>query len=190
MIRLSLTLTLLLQGCVQDQIAPEHAASNESLVPASTTPVTQTEPPTTPPAASPSATPAGSADAPELSPEGIGQVKLGMSYAELVWAKLDPQFIDGGVAVGPIRAGFAPARGGPIVSVFVQLADLPAGIRVGGKVLKNETTSLQQLADAVGACEPIAPNIGQASTTCHGGRIELYGAGPVGGVLRITVKSS
>jgi hypothetical protein len=139
--------------------------------------------PRTPAAASP----AGVAG---LSEAGIGPVKLGMSYAELVWAGLDPQPTDGGVAVGPYRVGFAPARGGPIVSVFVRLGDLPEGLQIDGKVLKNETTSLQELADAIGACEPIPPNIGQARTTCHDGRIEISGAGPVGGLLTITVKST
>lgn len=126
----------------------------------------------------------------ELTLEGIGPVKLGMTYASLTWAGLEVESIDGGVAVGPYRAGFAPAKGGPITSVHVRLGDLPGGLLVGGKLLENETTSMQELADAIGQCEPIAPNIGSAETTCHGGRIVIRGAGPVGGLLAITVKSS
>jgi hypothetical protein len=137
----------------------------------------------------PTASTPAPAGVPELTENGIGPVKLGMTYAELIWAKLEPEFIDGGVAVGPVRAGFAPARGGPIVSVHVTLGELPEGIKIGDKILKNESTSLQELADAVGSCDPIAPNIGSAETTCHGGRVILRGAGPIGGKLSITLKS-
>lgn len=137
--------------------------------------------------------PSAAANAPdvdEVSVAGIGPIKLGMTYASLVWAGLEPKSIDGGMEVGAYRVGFAPARGGPITSVHVKLGDLPNGLRVAGKLLKNESTSLQELADAVGSCDPIEPNIGQASTSCHGGRILLKGAGPVGGILTITVKAS
>jgi len=139
--------------------------------------------------ARPAPGPAAAPGVPELTDSGIGPVKLGMTYAELVWAKLEPESIDGGVAVGPYRAGFAPAKGGPITSVHVTLGQLPDGLKVGDKVLKNESTSLQELADAVGSCEPIAAIIGSAETTCRGGRVILRGAGPVGGMLSITLKS-
>ncbi len=139
---------------------------------------------------SPSPTPSHAPGAPELSLAGIGPVKLGMTWAELVWAGLEPESIDGGAAVGPFRAGFAPARGGPITSVHVTLGDLPEGLLVNGKLLVNESTSLQALADAIGSCEPIEPIIGQGSTTCHDGRVTLRGAGPVGGLLSVTVRSS
>lgn len=142
------------------------------------------------PGVSDTRTPDDSMDIPVLSLEGLGPVKLGMTHAEIVWAKLDPKSIDGGVEVGPYRVGFAPAKGGPITSVHVELGNLPHGLRVGDKVLENGTTSLQALADAIGSCEPIEPTIGAGGTTCHDGRIVISGAGPVGGILRITVKSA
>jgi hypothetical protein len=166
-----------------DVAVEESPAAQTSVTPASATPLRFGPPKSTPSAATP-----GGPD--ELSLEGIGPVKLGMTYASLVWAGLEPEFIDGGVAVGPYRAGFTPSKGGPIVTVHVKLGDLPNGLLVGGKLLKNETTSLQELADAVGECEPIPPIIGGAETTCHGGRVVLRGAGPVGGLLTVTVKSS
>ncbi len=180
---LFVSVLVLLPACQPEPVASvDVVATDESGV-------EEIAPPQTPAddASSPSAKPGGPD---ELSLDGIGPVKLGMTYASLTWAGLEPETIDGGVAIGPYRVGFASAKGGPVTSVHVRLGDLPNGLRVGGKLLKNESTSLQDLADAVGSCEPIPANIGSAQTSCHDGRIVLRGAGPVGGLLTITVKAS
>lgn len=175
----------LLPACQPEPVAPVDVVDAD--VQASDSSVEEIAPPKTPEASPRSSKQVGPH---ELTLDGIGPVKLGMTYASLTWAGLEVESIDGGVAIGPYRAGFADAKGGPITSVYVRLGDLPDGLVVRGKLLKNETTSLQELADAVGECEPVPPVIGGAETTCHGGRIILRGAGPVGGLLAITVKSS
>ncbi|NUO53051.1 MAG: hypothetical protein HOV80_29745 [Polyangiaceae bacterium] len=176
----------LLPACQPEPVASVDVVATD--LPSDEIAVEEIAPPKTPADDTSSKATPGGPD--ELTLDGIGPVKLGMTYASLTWAGLQVESIDGGVAVGPYRAGFAPAKGGPITSVHVRLGDLPGGLLVGGKLLKNETTSMQELADAVGECEPIAPNIGSAETTCHGGRIVIRGAGPVGGLLAITVKTS
>jgi hypothetical protein len=115
--------------------------------------------------------------------KGVGPIAFGMTRAELEKTGLTVE--DAGndrLRVGSYDVTLSDGR---VATITVTLGDFANGLRLGPKIYRNESTPMHALADAVGACDPIPPNIGSARTSCHGGAVVIDGAGPVGGRLSL-----
>jgi hypothetical protein len=126
-------------------------------------------------AAAPTAAPAG---VPEVDPRGgIGPVRLGQTREQLDGLGMAVKADGANLALGPYTAGLGQ---GKVDFVEVQLAGLPAGLRVGGTVIAPTEKDITRIARLLPDCGKLEALEGGNMITCAGGLVHVKAGGPPG----------